>query len=57
MEKLWRLNRNTVMILTLAGGVPLVYFESGISGLLAGTANILEDAAAYLKKEDLDSLS
>ena len=49
MEKLWRLNRNTVMILKLAGGVPLVYFESGISGLLAGTANILEDAAAYLK--------
>ncbi len=45
------------MILKLAGGVPLVYFESGIEGLLAGTASILEEAAAFVKIEDLDSLS
>jgi hypothetical protein len=57
MEKLWKINHKTVMILKLAGGVPLVYFESGIEGLLAGTASILEEAAAFVKIEDLDSLS
>lgn len=45
------------MILKILAGVPSVYFEDGVVGLLAENALILEDIAIFLGNGDLDHLS
>jgi hypothetical protein len=57
MDKLWKINYSPAVMLKLAAGVPLIYFESGLGGLLSGAVAILEDTAIFLKAEDLDQLS
>lgn len=57
MQNLWSLNKDPKMILKMIAGVPSIYFEDGVVGLLAENAVILEDLAVFLGNGDLDHLS
>ena len=57
MQNLWSLNKDPKMILKMIAGVPLIYFEDGVVGLLAENAAIIEDLAIFLGNGDLDHLS
>lgn len=49
MKKLWNINHSPIIMLKLAAGVPIVYFENGVGGLLADAASLFEDVAIFIK--------